>query len=285
MTAASPEFDRAVAQGLAHHTVGLVKMSEDGLAASSLAGSGTLVSVGPMSGLLTAAHVVKCLGNKGQVGFVHFDGRGQVHKPVIDLAVLERLTICGETFGPNGPDLAFLRLPLSTVATLQARSNFLNLLAQGDTARCPEPPADTLMTAVVGVVGEWTENLRHKSFESIKRFTLLAAGGRIASKREHNGHDLLDFERVLPKDQLVPSSYGGVSGGGLWRVYVCQSEQIIETRLLGFAFYQSPLSEGSRLITCHGPRSVYGHLIDAMTKKWPEIVEPPAPPRRGEDPQ
>ena len=69
------------------------------------------------------------------------------------------------------------------------------------------------------------------------------------------------------------TSYEGLSGGGLWRVYfeADRNGQIIvrEKRLLGIAFYQY-VSDGKRRIICHGPKSVYEHLINGVLEKGPD---------------
>ena len=45
---------------------------------------------------------------------------------------------------------------------------------------------------------------------------------------------------------------------------------VAEKKVFGVAFHQSDISNQKRIITCHGPRSVYGLLIDAVREKWPE---------------
>lgn len=58
----------------------------------------------------------------------------------------------------------------------------------------------------------------------------------------------------------TPKSFGGVSGGGLWRimVYISPTTGKIDwsQRLKGMAFYEFPLKDGARVFRCHGPSSL-----------------------------
>lgn len=60
----------------------------------------------------------------------------------------------------------------------------------------------------------------------------------------------------------VPLSFGGVSGGGLWEIKLSMtsSKEISwdEKRYFrGVAFWQSEVSDGYRMIRCHGPKSSF----------------------------
>jgi hypothetical protein len=63
-----------------------------------------------------------------------------------------------------------------------------------------------------------------------------------------------------------------VSGGGLWRTYFIPdgSNHVIENRLVGIAFYEFPSAHGTIGIICHGPGSIYDHVIGNIMQRWPE---------------
>ena len=48
------------------------------------------------------------------------------------------------------------------------------------------------------------------------------------------------------------------------------SNKVHERRLIGVAFYEIPDAEGNKRINCHGPLSVYDHLIETIRARWPE---------------
>src|SRR6266849_6444149 len=93
----------------------------------ALAGSGALVTVGPIRGILTAAHVLKELPDRGQVGLIQFSTNPLLQKQSIDVYLTDRLTIGGEHNGADGPDIGFLRLASHQAATLDATNVFFNL--------------------------------------------------------------------------------------------------------------------------------------------------------------
>jgi hypothetical protein len=84
--------------------------------------------------------------------------------------------------------------------------------------------------------------------------------------------DRFEFTPLESQDFTPPDTYGGTSGGGLWRSFRRKnpdgSIHFDETRLLGVAFFQSGKAEGQRKIICHGPKSVYGVLAERIREKW-----------------
>ena len=98
--------------------------------------------------------------------------------------------------------------------------------------------------------------------------------GLVVREHESNGFDLFDFEVTYGPGSNSPLSYQGMSGGALWRVYYTKDDDgqpsVVDKKVYGVAFHQSDLSDQKRIITCHGPRSVYGPLIEAIREKWPE---------------
>lgn len=271
------QFDvDAASKAIANFTVGFCKLSEHSEEPDAVpAGSGTLVTLGSISGILTAAHVLKKLPCQGDIGLAQFPNRPPSgHMQKINMAHAEKVIIAADMRGPTGPDLGFLRLQTVDVQNLKTTGNFVNLGKMGGTVRASEQPAPPYVDAVVGVVAEWTNDPPPKRPSTRrKEFALLFGCGTVVSKRTVNGFDLCDFEVSYPDDLGPPSSYGGMSGGGLWRVYFevdGNGQNLVrENRLVGVAFYQYPC-EGKQRIVCHGPRSVYRHLVHAMFEKWSE---------------
>jgi hypothetical protein len=75
------------------------------------------------------------------------------------------------------------------------------------------------------------------------------------NRGEFDYHDF-DIDLSLPG----PRSFGGVSGGGLWRVWLYRTtpdgEIDWKISLHGVAFYELPIVNERRIIRCHGGRSV-----------------------------
>src|SRR4051794_35410249 len=111
-----------VSDAMAAYTIGFAKLEvheriEDAIGA----GSGTLVSVGKVRGILTAAHVLTNLPDQGDVGIVEYRGQ-TIHyrKRTIEMANTTKIVLRGDGFGSDGPDLAFLRLAADTVGWFEA---------------------------------------------------------------------------------------------------------------------------------------------------------------------
>jgi hypothetical protein len=77
-----------------------------------------------------------------------------------------------------------------------------------------------------------------------------------AIQRDYDYIDL-DMDLTLPG---VPQTLGGVSGGGLWRVFAYWSDTKNEIDwamdIEGVAFHESDHVNGHRTVRCHGPQSI-----------------------------
>ncbi len=83
---------------------------------------------------------------------------------------------------------------------------------------------------------------------------------------------LFEFEAAPRPDFNLPSDYGGVSGGAVWRFDIdleSKPPRVAQKILFGVAFHQSDLKDGKRTITCHGPRDVYARLLEKIRERWP----------------
>jgi len=275
MTAINLTFNcAAAAREIANFSVGLATLSvRDAVDDAVPAGSGTLVTVGTIVGILTAAHVVKNLPNRGQVALIGFRGNPTlIQKQTIDMALAEKLVIADGNGGPTGPDLGFVRLPMINVGNLQASNSFLNLGVRHG-IELPARKGWAYVDAVVGVVAEWTKDVPPaRPSTRLKTFELLFGGGTVTSKYQPGDFDLFTFQPEFEEGKEPPTSYGGVSGGGVWRTYFIPdgSNRVIENRLIGVAFYEFPASDGAKGIICHGPRSIYERAIGKIKEVWPQ---------------
>lgn len=239
------------------------------------AGSGTLVSVGPVHGILTAAHVLEELPDHGKVGLIRFTSNPVVQKQTIEMSLTEKIAIRGTSNEADGPDIGFLRLPSDQVATLNATNIFFNLSKREQSVLGDKHPSEEYFEGVSGIIAEWTEDVRagEGGFDRLRGFRGLFGVGCVTTTRECNGYDLVDFETKRDENSKAPWNYQGWSGGALWRVYLAKDSNgqplLPDKRIWGVAFHQSELIDGARTITCHGPKSVYAALVNEIRCKWP----------------
>jgi hypothetical protein len=263
-------------RALTNYTIGFVRVTEhDNVEDVESLGTGTLISVGSIQGILTAAHVLEHLPDTGNVGIALFqEDTAKFGKRVIDMQHAEKLMIGGEASDASGPDLGFLRLPPDTVAALGAVLSFYNLSKRRDDVLANKVPAPSYTDAIFGIVAELTEEVpSERKRVRRKSFTALFGRGNSSAVTEANGHDLFDFEVPPFPDFKMPDSFEGTSGGSVWRFFVAErdgKDSVVDRRLVGVPFHQSDAVNGKRTITCHGIKSIYSVLADAVMKKWPE---------------
>lgn len=186
-------------------------------------GSGVLVQIDNVFGILTAEHVV----NNNRSPFDNsLDSR-----QVLVTSVSERANaVCIEmrhlTWWTTprqtdewGPDLAFIRLPAAAGFTRQLRTSksFYNLTLDSEN-RLKEALDNTGFMAFVGYVAEQiTDAPPESGFPDVRRIQGYAFLTGPEKYHVQNGFDYVDVgcNRVLCP--TMPKSFGGVSGSGLWR--------------------------------------------------------------------
>lgn len=223
-----------------------------------LAGTGTLVVVEETHYILTAAHVWReYLKDSDSIGISLREKH--THKCLVETHAL----VLGNhimTGGWNewGPDLVFLKLPEVKVPEIEAFRVFYRLPdkeVQIPIQGCLE--TDILM-GVPYALGSFEQN--HASV-AIVGFTV-----NNLVQLSHDGVDYIDADVSLTPLTTTAKSFGGVSGGGLWRVRIFTnptSGKIDSIAFLeGVAFYELDVVNGRGLVRCHTLASV----VAAMPK-------------------
>jgi hypothetical protein len=264
-----------VSDAMAAYTIGFAKLEvRDSVEDAVGAGSGTLVSAGRVRGILTAAHVLANLPDNGEVGIVEYRGQTlHYRKRTIEMANTTKIALRGNSFGPDGPDLGFLRLARDAIGWFEAIGSFYKLLKHRSDAS-GAAPSTSWTDAVVGMIDERTKDLpAERPHERRKGFEALFSNGTVSGNRDVGGYDLFDFAPTDYPDFTLPGDYGGTSGGAVWRIYLKvdgEKPEIAGVRLWGMPYYQTKRKEGGHVLTCHGMGGIYGALLDAIVTRWPE---------------
>ncbi len=215
-----------------------------------LIGSGTLIKIDGMSGVLTAARVMDEIPTRGIAALTLFKNLDIGQFVEIDMALTDRIIL-------PGADLAFVRLPLPIVGTLAASKPFKDISAP------PAPREDGIVLhARFGVPGKWTPD-EELSDRTRRRFKLMGTMGKASDDRDVGACDLFTFAPILAEQFAALSSYGGVSGGGVWEVYINAEGEVLERRLVGVTFEEREV-ERSLVIDCYGPLSIYDLLANEI---------------------
>src|SRR5215467_13768282 len=263
------EMDNATVRGLlesavsrlSDYSVGFVlPTATNGLLDASLGGSGTLVMIDEVQGILTACHVVKLLRTNKDVGLVLPIANKQPHHISFRSSDFSRHSFCPQGEAANGPDLALLVPPPDVLATLQARKSFYNMSKRQERMLETPEPIEHGLWVLSGFAGERTgEGVPKQGFSKVKFFNGLHLNGKLARECDEGNFDYLFFEALYNELYEGPDSYGGFSGGALWQLIVGSDGSkfhVTDILLSGAAFFQSEKKdEGGgqaiRDIKCH----------------------------------
>lgn len=228
-------------------------------------GSGVLVRLGKVQGVLTCAHVVSDLLCRDQVSLVcNGASRSRLQKIVLEPRNLRHIHIRGIGAAEDGPDLGFIQLPPPLLATAGALGSIVDLEQQLKVYNRPLGAGSTEEVAIAaGVVAEWTKEQDSDICRIVMLTTWLAAG-KLQRQGQREAFDLLRFDPDRMTE--IPASFAGMSGGGLWLLGLVKDDngiyRVADGRLAGVAYYQTE----DRAIIGHGPRSIYEVLVREMEK-------------------
>jgi hypothetical protein len=268
LAAAAQEAMRRIAS----YSVGLVRLLDDDI---EPLGSGTLIRIGKVAGILTASHVwdtVVAL-KLTRVGFYLFPSRRrEIQSGVEAIALLDELIIEHKPYDECGPDIAFIKLSASKVATLEQHGTFLNIDRHWNTLVAQSSDDNYHVDAIAGLVAMWGKTVSTQGKAKVIRpegLTNIGNATRIEDGRD--GFDRFEFTPKPEEGLELPSSYGGTSGGGLFRVYL-QDNHVTTIALMGLAFFETAIDGKADRIICHGPGSIYDKLAPMIRERWKNKV-------------
>jgi len=262
-----------VKEQLSNHLVGLVNMkrANDGEDVPLICGSGTLVTIDDIHGILTADHVLGCLSSAMDITLLIMHGRK--HKGLrIPKQLVRMIKLARGPVGSEGPDLGFIVLPRENIGDLKARKSFFNLSNKRE--RMLNKPPDRILGMWCLLGGVPDENAYLDSLR-IKKMNAFCFQSFIEKEYSKNGFDYFEFPVDYSASKIIPKDFGGFSGGGLWQVPLGKKEDDsvlvpLEPILSGVAFYQYiDEDEKEGFIKCHGRRSIYDYLINKVLNECP----------------
>jgi hypothetical protein len=192
----------------------------------------------------------------------------------IDMAMAQKIAIGKVPFGRLGPDLGFLRLP-EDLSSGVAATNVFFIAQMREREILENAAAGPYFDALVGAVAEMTWSAEPISPKTQRKCIEARVWlGNVVRAYEGDSawtcwtstcRPMQAFERppVMKESAEVP----------LWRVKLgADLRSVADVRVTGVAFYQTPLVDGHRLITCHGPRSIYDALLRDIRSDLNKVV-------------
>jgi hypothetical protein len=193
-----------------------------------------------------------------------------VHNFVLEKKHIEIVEIATPICDEFGPDLAFIAIAdWEKVSQLKASKTFYNLLKDRETMLESPPSQAEDLWFVCGVPNEgMTYVLPSAGFSEVLEFQEFCGEGRADRIFENDGFDYVEMDVDPNAEANLLHNFGGMSGGGLWRISVARSggenPSTTEHLLAGLIFYEGRSMNGVRFIRCHGWRSIYKNVINAL---------------------
>lgn len=235
-------------------------LAEDDQTDIVIPSSGTLCSYKTSFGILTARHVWEEAKSHELLLILTSRGSFNIKVKEIDPIVPSVNSVFSNT-SANIPDIAFLRIDPSCKLKLEARGKVFYSI---------DKRINKLESILKRIDGYWAIFGNPEKMLNVEARTAptFIYGTGVNEIVKINGWDYLTVELNIPDNPSLPSNFGGVSGGGLWRTFYSTNEKkekfIVENKfediiLSGVNFFQ--LYEGGSKLIAHGPSSVYHELL------------------------
>jgi hypothetical protein len=256
------DISEAILSHISNFAVGLVLRKEG--AGSEVLGSGVLVSIEGGRGILTCGHVAAAYEKLSEIGLIRFVA-GSQQRRMLKLGDTRTIILqSSDTFTESKEvlDLAFTQLPPDAAFSIEAQGVFLNIEKNRAKMESGAPAEGKHVDAMLGLVAEFSQQPFVEGKEFISPMRGVLHTGHICA--QENG--LLTVEAMDYNLNELPRSFGGMSGGGLWRIYFVEDEKeskIIATMLCGIASWQID----DRKIACQGWDRIDQALIPTVREK------------------
>jgi hypothetical protein len=266
------EFQDKLSQAIGHYSVPLVV---DIGAEYKFIGSGTLITFSGHFGILTAEHVVNYAADEKYRLNTKFGSSQKLrvsvaefpHDISIDLPYLKIETSGFRKDDYYGPDLAFVKIPPSPLLSeLRARKSFVDITVSTE-KRFENASTNSGCIAVTGFPDVdrvqqilQSNKLGFTVLEGLKGYGFITGE---ENYEEHEAYDYLSLGVSYGIGGDVPIKFGGVSGGGVWRVPIVRkkgepegTEYFDKFYLAGVVFFQGEIVDNE----CH------------LRGAWPKIA-------------
>jgi hypothetical protein len=162
-------------------------------------------------------------------------------------------------------------LPASIVGDIESIATIVNGDLHRQNIVAGEPDGAMKLCAMAGVIDEMTkppivEHIPDKIIATTSFEALLNVGHVFV---DDENADRFRFQPIASDGAILPTSYKGTSGGGLWLFYLArESFSLVQARLVGVAYWEKPVGDELHIIG-HGQADIYDTLLTAIRQKWP----------------
>lgn len=223
-------------------------------------GSGTLVRSDDRHFVLTAAHCARELAKWDEIGLV------LTSYPTDFTIPLSKAIVVSESAAKEwGPDIAFFEIPPDNVAVVNnyTAKVFWNLDRHRAEMLSTDPKFNSGLWVLTGFP-DVNSTVREANSQELKLMAYRLAN--VGWPKTNGG---FDYVHVPMLGNELPATFGGMSGGGLWRADIKRNRDgsfagFENERLEGCAFLQLNLPDICLVIRCHGRRSIYHFGLSSL---------------------
>lgn len=231
-----------------------------------LQGSGTLVKAGDKHAILTAWHVIQALPQSDRIG-VFLRDTTQLH--TLDRQSMSFLKIGYGNVRSEGPDIGAIILSPLVARDLEAMKVFYNLdLRREQQLKNPLDLDDGVWIAQGFLEERSVTSPKTAGRSGKKQWYNFSAVGRPEHCDSIGDYDYFMYPVSEEGRKDAPTSWGGMSGGGLWQVPLKREgngyigvrpdqDKELDLFLSGILFYQVPNTDTQCGVKCHGRKSIY----------------------------
>jgi hypothetical protein len=237
-----------------------------------LIGTGTLIAIDNRSVILTAAHVISQLNKGCFLGIISsFQGRQERIRYQFQHLTLHR--IGNSKNDAEGPDIGLIVLPAQAIGYLKSEKVFYNINKRERIYSVTPLDVKTGFWLTCGFPGEWEQTRPTDRYEGvIKSYGALCGSSGVSNEYSTGEYDYLEIKVDCSAANLeMPSSFGGLSGAGIWQIPLVKNDLGVITPddfiLSGVAFYQTGMLNEWRSLRCHGRRTVYNTVPNYLRSR------------------
>lgn len=199
-----------------------------------------------------------------EIGLVRFAGDTQSQRRIIRLGDTQTIIAqSSDSFEENKEviDLAFTMLPPDIASSIEAQGVFLNIEKNRTKMESWASTKEKHIDGVLALVEEFSKAPFKEGKEFISPMRGVLHTGNVSARE--NG--LLTLKAMDYNRPQLPERFGGMSGGGLWRIYFTEDEkgaEITGTMLCGVVSWQMDETQ----LACQGWDRIDQGLIPAVRK-------------------